>query len=90
MISNQEHVARIIFEPKMIHNGNLLVQAFDLRSHLHEDYISVLRMAIEGWQTDMMRIPTRKIVHYATYIGQFQRFLHERFISWYFLTTASL
>ncbi len=60
MISNQEHVAKVIFEPKMIYNGNLLVQAFDLRSHLHEDYISVLRMAIEGWQTDMMQIPTRK------------------------------
>lgn len=60
MISNQEHVARVIFEPKMIYNGKLLIQAFDLRSHLHEDYLSVLRMAIEGWQTDMLRIPTRK------------------------------
>ena len=60
MIDNKEHVARAVFEPKMVYNGKLLVHAFELRGHLHEDHISVLRMAVDGWKKDMFSIPTRK------------------------------
>ena len=60
MIRNSENVARAIFEPKMIYRGEILSPAFELREHLHEDYISVFRMSIDNWQNDMAQIPQRK------------------------------
>lgn len=45
-IEDQENVARVIFSPKMIYNGKLLPATFELRSNIHEDYLSVLRMSI--------------------------------------------
>ena len=52
-----EFVARAIFLPAMLDsNGNVSLAAFTLRHN--EGYISVARMAIEGWLDDIMRIST--------------------------------
>lgn len=52
-----EHVARAIFLLAMLDsNGNISLAAFTLRHN--EGYFSVARMAVEGWQDDMRRIPT--------------------------------
>lgn len=51
-----EHVARAIFLPAMLDsNGNVSLAAFTLRHN--EGYISVARMAVEGWLDDIRRIP---------------------------------
>lgn len=60
MIDNKEDVARVIFSPKMIHNGILLPAAFELRSQFKEDYLSVLRMSISTWKQEMLLIPNRR------------------------------
>lgn len=60
MISNNENVARVIFSPRMIYEGVLQTEAFRLREHIAESYLSVLRMAIPTWQNDVMLIPLRK------------------------------
>lgn len=60
MINNEENVARVIFSPRMIYQGVLQTEAFRLREHLAESYISVLRMAIPTWEKDVMQIPQRK------------------------------
>lgn len=60
MISNQENVVRVIFSPRMIYEGVLQTEAFRLREHIAENYLSVLRMAIPTWQSDVMLIPQRK------------------------------
>ena len=52
-----EFVARAIFLPAMLDsNGNVSLAAFTSRHN--EGYISVARMAIEGWLDDIMRIST--------------------------------
>ena len=60
MIEDWEHVARVIFSPKIIYKGRLLAEAFELRAQLREDYVSVLRMAVDGWMNDMYGIPERR------------------------------
>ena len=68
MIDNEEQVARVIFEPKMIYNGEILSPAFELRESIHEDYLSVLRMSVDRWQDDARRIPqhrNRRLYGYA-------------------------
>ena len=60
MINNEENVARVIFSPRMIYKGVLQTEAFRLREHTAESYLSVLRMAIPTWQSDVMQIPQRK------------------------------
>lgn len=60
LIENQEDVARIIFSPKMIHNGKLLPAAFELRGQISEDYLSVLRTRIASWKSEKQMIPNRK------------------------------
>lgn len=60
MIENREDVARILFSPKMIHNGTLLPAAFELRSHISEDYLSVLRTSIPSWKEEMKLVPNRR------------------------------
>ncbi len=60
MIENREDVARILFSPKMIHNGVLLPAAFELRSHISEDYLSVLRSSIPSWKEEMQLVPNRR------------------------------
>ena len=60
MIENREDVARILFSPKMIHNGTLLPAAFELRSHISEDYLSVLRTSIPSWKEEMQLVPNRR------------------------------
>lgn len=59
MLSDIEEVARIIFSPRMIHNGVLLPEAFKLREVIGEEYLSVLRTSIDGWRDDALRIPQR-------------------------------
>ena len=52
-----EYVARAIFLPAMLDsNGNVSLAAFALRHN--EDYISVARMAVDGWMEDIRQIPT--------------------------------
>lgn len=68
MIDNSENVARAIFEPKMIFQGRLLAPAFVLRSSVSEDYLSVMRMSVKGWEKDILRIPqykNRRLYGYA-------------------------
>ena len=60
MISDSENVARAIFAPRMVYQGHILPAAFELRAQINEEYISVIRMAIESWKDDMLRIPQRK------------------------------
>lgn len=60
MIRNDENVARAIFSPRMIYNGELQAEAFRLRESISEEYYSVMRMAIESWLTDILLIPERK------------------------------
>ncbi|MBO7595946.1 MAG: hypothetical protein J6T70_02770 [Bacteroidales bacterium] len=60
-ISDNENVARAIFSPQMINsNGELLLAAFALRVFKDggkEDYISVSRMSITTWMSDIKNIP---------------------------------
>ena len=53
-------MARVIFSPPMVYKGVLQTEAFRLREHIAESYLSVLRMTIPTWQTDVMLIPQRK------------------------------
>lgn len=59
-MNNSENVARAIFSPRMIYNGELQPEAFQLRASICEKYLSVLRMAVKTWQSEMMLIPQRK------------------------------
>lgn len=60
MIPSQENVARAIFSPKMVYRGMILPAAFELRSQLAEEYLSVMRMAFDSWNEDLLKIPQRK------------------------------
>lgn len=60
MIENSENVARAIFSPKMVVNGEIQPEAFRLRASLSEDYLSVMRLTIPSWLEDIKRIPQRK------------------------------
>ena len=63
-ISDNEKVARAIFSPQMINSdGELLLAAFALRvfkDGRKEDYISVSRMVINNWMSDIKKIPQYK------------------------------
>lgn len=60
MISDNEQIARALFSPRMIYNGELQTEAFQLRATISEEYLSVVRMAIESWLDDIQMIPQRK------------------------------
>ena len=60
MVGNDEQVARALFSPRMIYEGELQTEAFMLRAAIGESYLSVLRMGIASWQEDIMGIPQRK------------------------------
>lgn len=60
MITDAENVARAIFSPRMIVDGELQPAAFRLRASLNEDYLSVMRMAVSSWLNDIMLIPQRE------------------------------
>ena len=60
MLSNDENVARAIFSPRMIYKGELQTEAFRLREHIAENYLSVLRTSIPTWKDDILKIPQRK------------------------------
>ena len=60
MLSDEENVARVIFSPRMIYNGELQTEAFRLREHIAENYLSVLRMCFPTWEEDVLKIPQRK------------------------------
>lgn len=60
MLDNRENVARAIFEPKMVYQGRLLAPAFELRPSIREDYLSVVRLSVEGWKDDIFKIPQHK------------------------------
>lgn len=59
-ISDGENVARAIFSPRMVYQGHVLPAAFELRAQISEEYISVMRMAVDSWKEDIIRIPQRK------------------------------
>lgn len=60
VINDTEYVARAIFSPKMVYRGMILPAAFELRPHLSEEYISVMRMSFATWKEDILKIPQRK------------------------------
>lgn len=60
MIADYEDVARAIFSPKMVFRGKILPAAFELRSQMSEEYLSVMRMAFISWKEDILNIPQRK------------------------------
>jgi hypothetical protein len=60
LITNQEDVARAIFSPKMVYHGQILPAAFELRPQIGEEYLSVMRMSIDTWKSDIMQIPQRR------------------------------
>lgn len=59
MIPDSENVARAIFSPKMIVNGEIQPEAFRLRASINEDCLSVVRMSISSWIEDIKKIPQR-------------------------------
>jgi len=68
MLGNDENVARALFAPKMIYNGELQTEAFKLRETISEKYISVVRTTMPSWKADIMNIPqgkNRKLYGYA-------------------------
>jgi hypothetical protein len=60
MIPNSENVARAIFSPKMIIEGEIQPEAFRLRASINEEYLSVMRMSFPSWPEDIKMIPQRK------------------------------
>ena len=61
-----EYVARAILMPTMLDSsGNVSLAAFTLRHN--ESYISVARMAVEGWLEDLKRIPTSATRQFGGY-----------------------
>ena len=60
IIPDSENVARAVFSPRMIKNGEIQPEAFRLRSSIAEDYLSVMRMSFPSWIEDIKRIPQRK------------------------------
>ena len=60
MIDDNEIVARAIFSPRMIVNGEIQPEAFCLRPSIKEEYISVMRMSFPSWADDVKNIPQRK------------------------------
>ena len=60
MIADTENVARAIFSPRMIINGELQPEAFRLRASINEDYLSVMRLSIPSWLDDIKLIPQRQ------------------------------
>lgn len=56
MIDDTENVARAIFSPRMIINGELQPEAFCLRAYLNESYLSVMRMSVASWLDDILLI----------------------------------
>lgn len=60
MVADNENVARAIFSPRMIINGEIQPEAFCLRPSIQEEYISVIRMAFPTWLDDVKIIPQRK------------------------------
>ena len=68
MIADNENVARAIFSPRMIVNGEIQPEAFCLRPSIKEEYISVMRMSFPSWLDDVKNIPqrhNRKLYGYA-------------------------
>lgn len=60
MIADSENVARAIFSPQMIIDGELQPEAFRLRASINEDYLSVMRLSIPSWLDDIKHIPQRQ------------------------------
>lgn len=60
VIADQEDVARAVFSPKMVFRGMILPAAFELRPHMSEEYLSVMRMYFNTWKEDILNIPQRK------------------------------
>lgn len=80
-IPDNENVARAIFSPQMINSdGELLLAAFALRVFKDggkEDYISVCRMSVTSWMSDIENIPqykNRRLYGYASLnVGSIRR-----------------
>lgn len=45
IIPDSENVARAVFSPRMIKDGEIQPEAFRLRQSIAEDYLSVMRMS---------------------------------------------
>ena len=60
MVEDSESVARAIFSPRMVVNGEIQPEAFCLRASIHEEYLSVMRMSFPSWIDEVKSIPQRK------------------------------
>ena len=60
IIPDLENVARAVFSPRMIKDGEIQPEAFRLRPSIAEDYLSVMRMSFPSWIEDIKKIPQRK------------------------------
>ncbi len=67
MIADTELVARAIFSPRMIVDGEIQPEAFRLRASISEDYLSVMRFSIPTWMDDIKLIPQRQNRHLYGY-----------------------
>ena len=56
VIVDSELVARMIFPPQMVDEGEVLPAAFILRPSINEEYLSVLRISVDTFNRDMKRI----------------------------------
>ena len=64
-VADHEDVARILFSPLFICDGVLSQKAFTLEENQNESYISVLRPAIDSFETDMEGIKKEGNVEYG-------------------------
>jgi len=60
MVEDSESVARAIFSPRMVVNGEIQPEAFCLRASIQEEYLSVMRTSFPSWIDDVKSIPQRK------------------------------
>ncbi len=67
MITNDSNVARALFSPKMVVDGEIQPEAFKLRASIKEDFISVAQMSISSWLDDIKSIPQYKNRHLCGY-----------------------
>lgn len=60
IIPDSENVARAVFSPRMIKDGEIQPEAFRLCLSIAGDYLSAMRMSFPSWIEDIKKIPQRK------------------------------
>ncbi len=65
MIDTTENVARLL-KSVWLYDGIISSAAFNLRPHIHETYVSVLREAVSTFYDDAKRVSKKDVVSYAS------------------------